>query len=400
MSKHNINYQDFDVEKIRLDFPILNQHVAEHQLIYLDSAATSQKPKVMIAALEEYYSQSNANVHRGVYQLSEKASNLYDMARQSVADFVNAANEKTIVFTRNCSEAINLIASSYAENELKPGDEILVSDLEHHSNLLPWQRVAKKTGAKLRIFNTTEDNLFDQNSFINALNSKTKIVAISHASNVTGTIMPVAEIVKLAHRQGAIVLIDGAQAAPHLVINMRELDCDFYAFSAHKMLGPMGLGVLYGKEELMNKMEPYQLGGGMIEDVEYQNVAAAVAFAASLAYLKKIGLEKIRQHEIKLSEYLLNALSKIDEVEIVGPRQATNRSGLLSFYHPRIHAHDFAEILNQEGIAVRAGFHCVRPLHRDRSWPATVRASYYLYNNQTELEKFVEAVKITINKLG
>ena len=388
-----------DVEKIKKDFPIFVNH---KELIYLDNAATSQKPQVVIDRIAEFYSNENANVHRGVYALSEQASEVYDLARKKIASFIGAKNSKEIIFTKGTTDSLNLVAHSYALKNLKKGDEILVTDFEHHSNFLPWQMICQKTGAILKILNSEEAGFISPKEWQNKLNKKTKIVAIAHASNVLGTISDIKKIAKMVHNFGAVLVVDGAQAVPHLSVNMQDLDCDFYAFSGHKMLGPMGIGVLYVKEEILAEMSPYQLGGGMIESVSLDkityasypekfeagtpNVAGAVALVAALDYLSAIGLSEIRGHEIELSKYLLNGLAKINKVKLLGTAEAKERTGLVSFYVDGIHAHDLSDFLAKNGIALRAGFHCAMPLHQSRHCTATLRVSYYLYNSEQDLK--------------
>lgn len=388
-----------DVKKIKADFPIFAKH---KDLIYLDSAATSQKPQIVINRITKFYSSENANVHRGVYPLSEQASEVYDLARKKVASFIGAKSSKEIIFTKGTTESLNLVAQSYVLEHLRKGDEILVADFEHHSNFLPWQMVCEKTGATLRILSSDESGFISQQEWQSKLGKKTKIVAIAHASNVLGTISDIKKIAKMVHSVGAVLVVDGAQAVPHLQADMQDLDCDFYAFSGHKMLGPMGIGVLYVKEEILAKMSPYQVGGGMIELISMNetiyadypekfeagtpNVAGAVALAKAIDYLSAIGLVEIRAHEIKLSEYLLDGLAKIKRVKLLGTASAKERTGLVSFYVEGIHAHDLSDFLAKNGLALRAGFHCSMPLHQSRSCGATLRASYYLYNNEQDLE--------------
>ena len=388
-----------DIKKIKADFPIFTNH---KDLIYLDNAATSQKPQIVIDRITKFYESENANVHRGIYPLSEQASETYEIARKKVANFIGAKNSKEIIFTKGTTESLNLVAQSYALEHLQKGDEILVADFEHHSNFLPWQMVCEKTGAILKILSSDESGFINQQEWQSKLGKKTKIVAIAHASNVLGTISDIKKIATMVHSVGAILVVDGAQAIPHLSVNVQDLDCDFYAFSGHKMLGPMGIGVLYVKEEILAKMSPYQLGGGMIEAVSLSevlyadypekfeagtpNVAEALALAEAIDYLSAIGLAEIRAHEIKLSEYLLNGLAKIKRIKLLGTASAKERTGLVSFYVEGIHAHDLSGFLAKKGLALRAGFHCAMPLHQSRSCEATLRASYYLYNSEQDLE--------------
>lgn len=402
-----------DSIKIKKDFPIFTNH---KELIYLDSAATSQKPQVVINRITEFYESENANVHRGVYSLSEKASEAYDLARKKVANFIGAKSNREIIFTKGATESLNLVAQSYALENVKIGDEILVADFEHHSNFLPWQMVCQKTGAILKILNSDEAGFINSQELQNKLNKKTKIVAIAHASNVSGTINDIKKIAKMVHNVGAVLAVDGAQAIPHLQVNVQDLDCDFYAFSGHKMLGPMGIGVLYVKEAILAKMSPYQLGGGMIESVSLDktiyadypekfeagtpNVEGAIALAEAIDYLSKIGLAEIRAHEIRLSEYLLNGLAKIKRVKLLGTASAKERTGLISFYVNGIHAHDLSDFLAKKGLALRAGFHCAMPLHQSRHCGATLRASYYLYNSEHDLESLLNNLEKAIAYYG
>ncbi len=402
-----------DVIKIKKDFPIFNNN---QDLIYLDNAATSQKPQAAIDRIAEFYSSENANVHRGVYPLSEQAGEAYDLTRQKVANFIGAKSSQEIIFTKGTTESLNLVAQSYALENLKIGDEIIVADFEHHSNFLPWQMLGKKTGATLKILNSDQSGFISQKEWQNKLSKKTKIVAIAHASNVLGTINHIKKIADMVHRVGAVLVVDGAQAIPHLQVNVQDLDCDFYAFSGHKMLGPMGIGVLYVKEAILAKMLPYQLGGGMIESVSMNetiyapypekfeagtpNVAGAVALAEAINYLSQIGLAEIRAHEIKLSEYLLNGLAKIKQIKLLGTANARERTGLVSFYVDGIHAHDLSDFLAKNGLALRAGFHCSMPLHQSRNCEATLRASYYLYNSEQDLEFLLSNLEKAIAYYG
>ncbi len=402
-----------DVTKIKADFPIFANH---KELIYLDNAATSQKPQVVIDRITKFYSNENANVHRGVYPLSEQAGEAYDLARNKIANFISAKSSKEIIFTKGTTDSLNLVAQSFVFENLKSGDEILVTDFEHHSNFLPWQNACEKTGAVLKILNSDKSGFVSRQEWQNKLNKKTKIVAIAHASNVLGTITDLKQIAKMVHSVGAVLVVDGAQAIPHLPVNVQDLDCDFYAFSGHKMLGPMGIGVLYVKEAILSKMSPYQLGGGMIESVSLAetiyadypekfeagtpNVEGVIALAAATDYLSKISLAEIRNHEIKLSEYLLNGLAKIKGVKLLGTAGAKERTGLVSFYVDGIHAHDLSDFLAKKGLALRAGFHCAMPLHQSRHCGATLRASYYLYNSEEDLKSLLNNLEKAIAYYG
>ena len=402
-----------DFAKIKKDFPIFTNH---QELIYLDNAATSQKPQIVIDRIAKFYSSENANVHRGLYPLSEQASEIYDLARKKVANFIGAKSSKEIIFTKGTTESLNLVAQSFALENVKIGDEILVTDFEHHSNFLPWQMICQKTGATLKILNSDESGFISQQEWQSKLSKKTKIVAIAHASNVLGTISDIKKIAKMVHSVGAVLVVDGAQAIPHLSVNMQDLDCDFYAFSGHKMLGSMGIGALYVREAILAKMPPYQLGGGMIESVAVDktiyapypekfeagtpNVVGAIALATAIDYLSAIGLAEIRAHEIKLSEYLLNGLAKMKQVKLLGTAAAAERTGLVSFYVDDIHAHDLSDFLAKKGLALRAGFHCAMPLHQSRHCTATLRASYYLYNSEQDLKSLLHNLEKAIAYYG
>jgi cysteine desulfurase/selenocysteine lyase len=402
-----------DVTQIKADFPIFTHH---RELVYLDSAATSHKPQVVLDALNDFYSLDNANVHRGVYELSERASQAFEDAREKVANFISAKSSLEIVFTKGTTESLNLIAYSYALSKLKVGDEVLVADFEHHSNFLPWLRVCQETGATLRILVSEESGQISQSEWQSKLSNKTKIVAIAHASNVLGTIQDIKKIAAMVHQFGAVLVVDGAQAIPHLAVNVNNLDFDFYVFSGHKMLAPMGIGVLYAKQSLLEEMSPYQLGGGMIESVKIDeviyadspskfeagtpDVAGAVALASAIDYLNSIGLSQIRDHEIMLSEYLLEKLSKIKRVKLFGNAPADQRTGLVSFSVEGIHAHDLSDFLAKQQVALRAGFHCAMPLHQNRSCGATLRASYYLYNQISDLDALLENLEKAIAYYG
>jgi cysteine desulfurase/selenocysteine lyase len=365
--------------------------------------------------LLDFYTHSNANVHRGIYELSDRASGLYEQARARVARFLGAAVEE-IVFTSGTTAALNLVAYSYGSQVLKAGDEILVADFEHHSSLLPWQRVAAQTGAVLRMVTSDDNGQIALDVWKNSITAMTKVVVVAHASNVLGTITDIRSLADLVHRVGAVLVVDGAQAAPHLAVDVHKLDCDFYAMSAHKMLGPMGVGALYAKSALLEKMVPYQVGGGMIEEVTATTdifatgpakfeagtppVAEAIAWVAALDYLEAVGLEAIRQHEVALSEFLLAELQTIKGLRILGPKQASQRTGLVSVAVEGVHAHDLADYLSREQIAVRAGFHCAMPLHRNQHCGATLRTSYYLYNDKQDLVRFIDQLHKAINYYG
>ncbi len=398
-----------DIEKIRKDFPILSEVFTgargeEKRLVYLDNGATTQKPRQVIEALVNYYRHQNANVHRGIHKLAERATRAFEESREKVARFINAPSTKEIVFTRGTTEAINLIASGWGRKFIKAGDEILLTEMEHHSNLIPWQLLAKETGARLRFIPFLEDGTLDFSQIDTLLNERTRLVAMVHMSNVFGTINPVRGIIQKAHALGIPVLLDGAQSVPHLPVNVQELDCDFLAFSGHKMCGPTGIGVLYGKAQYLEAMDPYQGGGEMISsvwldhakwnDIPHKfeagtpNIAGAVGLAAAIDYLMNLGMENITRYEQKITTYALSRMKEIKGMRIFG--KAPERGGVISFYLGNIHPHDMAQFLDREGIAVRAGHHCAQPVMRKLNLPATTRASFYFYNTFKEVDILVE----------
>ncbi|WP_088041338.1 cysteine desulfurase [Bacillus sp. EAC] len=394
-----------DVKAIREAFPILNQEVNGHPLVYLDSAATSQKPVQVIEAVANYYREYNSNVHRGVHTLGTKATDAYEGAREKVRNFINASSIEEIIFTRGTTTAINTVAASYGRANLKAGDEIVISYMEHHSNIIPWQQVAKATGATLRYLPLEEDGSISVESARATINSNTKIVAIMYVSNVLGSINPVKEIAAIAHQNGAIMLVDGAQSTPHMKVDVRDLDCDFYAFSGHKMCAPTGIGVLYGKKQLLENMEPIEFGGEMIDFVDLQDstwkelpwkfeggtpiIAGAVGLGAAIDFLTEIGMDNIEKHEHEIADYALEQLSSVEGVTIYGPK---HRAGLVTFNVEDVHPHDVATVLDVEGIAVRAGHHCAQPLMRWLKVSATARASFYLYNTKEDVDAFVRGL--------
>ncbi|PFM81705.1 cysteine desulfurase [Bacillus sp. AFS077874] len=394
-----------DVKAIREAFPILNQEVNGHPLIYLDSAATSQKPVQVIEAVANYYKEYNSNVHRGVHTLGTKATDAYEGARDKVRKFINASSIEEIIFTRGTTTAINTVAASYGRTNLKAGDEIVISYMEHHSNIIPWQQVAKATGATLKYLPLEEDGSISVEQAKATINSNTKIVAIMYVSNVLGSINPVKEIAAIAHQHGAIMLVDGAQSTPHMKVDVQDLDCDFYAFSGHKMCAPTGIGVLYGKKHLLENMEPIEFGGEMIDFVDLQDstwkelpwkfeggtpiIAGAVGLGAAIDFLTEIGMENIEKHEHEIANYALEQLSTVKGVTIYGPK---HRAGLVTFNVEDVHPHDVATVLDVEGIAVRAGHHCAQPLMRWLKVSATARASFYLYNTKEDVDAFVRGL--------
>ena len=397
----------YDVQAIRADFPILQRRIGSYPLIYLDNAATSQKPRQVIEALVHYYEFSNANVHRGLHTLAEEATEAYETARAKVARFIGAEPE-SLVFTRNTTEAINLVAYAWGLANLREGDVVVLSEMEHHSNIVPWQLVARLTGAKLHYVPFTSDGELDSDALEQTLRLEPKLVAITHVSNVLGTVNPVEEITRKAHEAGARVLVDGAQAVPHKPVDVRRIGCDFYAFSGHKMLAPTGIGALYARRELLEQMPPFMGGGSMIRKVTHAsstwadvptkleagtpNIADAVALGAAVDYLQAVGMEAIQQHERQLTEEALRLLDGEEDIEIYGPRNASRRCGLVSFNFKHVHPHDAAQILDQRGIAIRAGHHCCQIIMRKLDVTATARASFYLYNTIEEVRTFWKAL--------
>ena len=394
----------FDVERIRHDFPILHRTVRGGKpLVYLDNAATTQKPQAMIDRIVRYYAEENSNVHRGVHYLSEVATAAYEDARGTVKRFINARSEKEIVFTRGTTESINLVASSWGRQNVRAGDEVLISAIEHHSNIVPWQLLCDEKGAKLRVVPVSDAGELLLDEYAKLLTKRTKIVAFGHASNALGTINPIRKMIAMAHANGSIVLIDGAQGVPHLTVDVRELDCDFYAFSAHKVYGPTGTGVLYGKEALLDAMPPYQGGGDMILSVSFEkttynalpykfeagtpNIAGVIGMATALDYVSSVGLPNIAEHEQDLLSYATAGLQEIEGLRIFGT--AAEKASVISFTLEGVHPHDIGTILDQEGIAVRTGHHCAQPLMMRFNVPATGRASFGLYNTREEADALV-----------
>lgn len=395
-----------DVEKIRKDFPILDQIVNDEPLVYLDNAATTQKPKAVLEAVNRYYQEDNANVHRGVHTLAERATASYEAARETVRRFINASSTKEVLFTRGTTTGLNWIGR-FAEEILEEGDEVLISIMEHHSNILPWQEACRKTGAKL-VYAYLKDGGLDLEDFREKLTDRTKFVSIIHASNVLGVINPIQELAQLAHEKGAIMVVDGAQSVPHMKIDVQKLDADFFVFSGHKMAGPTGIGVLYGKEHYLNQMSPVEFGGEMIDFVYEQsatwkelpwkfeagtpNMAGAIGLAAAIDYLEAIGMDAIEHHEQELIAYVFPKLQAIEGLKIYGSQDLAKRSGVISFNLGNLHPHDLATALDYEGVAVRAGHHCAQPLIQYLEVPATARASFYLYNTKEDCDKLVEAL--------
>ncbi len=399
-----------DVDRVRKDFPVLEREVHGMPLAYLDNAATSQKPRAVIDALTHYYSSYNANIHRGVHTLSEEATVAYEAARDEVRDFIRAPSSEEIVFTRGTTEAINLVAQSYLRPRVREGDEILISQMEHHSNIVPWQLVREQTGAVLKVVPINERGEIELEQFSNLLGPRTRLVALAHVSNALGTINPVQEMVQLARERGVPVLLDGAQAVPHLPVDVQELGCDFYAFSGHKMYAPTGIGALYGRRELLEEMGPYQGGGEMILSVTFEktiynrvphkfeagtpNIAAAIGLGTAIEYLLGLDLQAVRAHEDEVLEYATEEVSKVPSVRLIGT--AASKTGVLSFLLGEIHAHDVGTVLNQEGIAVRTGHHCAQPVMDRFGVTATARASFAVYNTTEEVDRLVQGLHRTL----
>ncbi|MFT8321944.1 MAG: cysteine desulfurase [Bacillus sp. (in: firmicutes)] len=400
-----------NIQNIRQYFPILNQEVNGHPLVYLDSAATSQKPVQVIEAIDKYYREYNSNVHRGVHTLGTKATDGYEGAREKVKNFLNAKSVEEIIFTRGTTTALNTVAQSYAMANLKEGDEIIITPMEHHSNIIPWQQVAKRTGATLKYFPLQNDGTLSITDVEATITNSTKLVSVTCVSNVLGVINPVKEIAAIAHKYGAVLVVDAAQGAPHMKIDVQDIDCDFLGFSGHKMCGPTGIGVLYGKKHLLEKMEPIEFGGEMIDFVGlYEStwkelpwkfeggtpiIAGAIGLGAAIDFLQEIGLDTIIEHEHKLAAYALEKMSTINGLTIYGPNSAENRAGVITFNIEDVHPHDVATVLDAEGIAVRAGHHCAQPLMKWLNVSATARASFYLYNSEDEIDKLVDGISKT-----
>lgn len=397
-----------DATEIKKLFPILNQEVNGHPLVYLDSAATSQKPVSVIEAMETYYRQYNSNVHRGVHTLGTKATDQYEGAREKVRAFIKASSTEEVIFTRGTTTALNTIAYSYGRANVQQDDEIVITPMEHHSNIIPWQQLAKATGAKLKYLPMQEDGTLALDEIKKHITSKTKIVAITHVSNVLGVVNPIKEIAKIAHDHGAVLVVDGAQSTPHMKIDVQELDCDFFTFSAHKMCGPTGIGVLYGKKHLLEEMEPVEFGGEMIDFVGlYEStwkelpwkfeggtpiIAGAIGLGAAIDFLEEVGMDRILEHEHQLVAYALEKMSAIDGLTIYGPKDPLNRAGLITFNLDDVHPHDAATVLDAEGIAVRAGHHCAQPLMKWLNVSSTARASFYLYNTETDIDRLAASL--------
>ena len=402
----------FDDGSIRGDFPILRQHVHNRPLVYLDNAATTQKPQVVIDRVTQFYTDENANVHRGVHWLSDRATNAFEEARTLAGRFLSASESREIVFVRGTTEAINLVAGTFGRTRVGPGDEVVISAMEHHSNIVPWQILCEQQGARLRIIPITDKGELDLDAYATLLSDRTRIVSVVHVSNVLGTVNPIEEIVRLAHRRGIPVLVDGAQAVAHLAVNVQTLGCDFYAFSGHKMFGPTGIGVLYGTSAMLESMPPYQSGGEMIRSVSFErsvynvppyrfeagtpDIAGAVGLAAAIGYVTGIGFDRITRVERQLLEYATGALSQLPGVRVIGA--AVERAGVISFVVDGVHPHDVGTVLDREGVAIRTGHHCCQPLMERLGVPATARASLALYNNHDDIDALLAALQ-TVQEL-
>ncbi|MFD2629016.1 cysteine desulfurase [Oceanobacillus kapialis] len=402
-----------DVNAIRQEFPILHQEVNGHPLVYLDSSATSQKPRSVIEAVDAYYRNDNSNVHRGVHTLGTRATENYEGAREKVRNFINAESTKQVIFTRGTTTALNTVAHSYGRANLSEGDEIVLTQMEHHSNIIPWQQVAKATGAQLKYIPLQPDGTITLEDAAETITANTKIVAIGHVSNVLGTVNPIKEIADIAHKHDAILVVDGAQGAPHMKIDVQALNCDFYAFSGHKMCAPTGIGVLYGRKSLLENMEPFEFGGEMIDFVNLYDstwkdlpwkfeggtpiIAGAIGLGAAIDFLNEVGMDNITEHEQKVVSYAMEKLHTIDGIKIFGPEK---RAGLITFNLDDVHPHDTATVLDAEGIAVRAGHHCAQPLMRWLEVSATARASFYLYNTEEDVDRLVNGLLKTKEYFG
>jgi len=400
------------LENIREDFPILHQKINGEELVYLDNAASTQKPKAVINAIKDYYENDHSNVHRGVHTLSVRATEAYENAREKVSQFVNSPNKNQIIFTKGTTESINLIAGSLT-NLIEKNDEILITAMEHHSNIVPWQELCKRTGAILKIIPINDNGEILIDKYTEMVTNKTKLVSVVHLSNTLGTINPIEEIIDTAKLNNAITVIDGAQSAGHLLVDVQELDCDFYLFSGHKVFGPTGIGVLYGKENILNQIDPYQFGGEMILKVTFDettynglphkfeagtpNIAGAVGIGASIDFINSLDRELCHQYEMSLHDYALEKLEQFDDIRIIG--KSSKKSAIISFVIDGIHPHDIGTIINQKGIAVRTGHHCTMPLMDFYGIPGTVRASFSIYNNHAEVDKLIDAINLAIKML-
>ncbi|HLQ39887.1 MAG TPA: cysteine desulfurase [Tetragenococcus sp.] len=400
-----------DAKKIRKDFPILDQIVNDEELVYLDNAATSQKPEAVLQRIEDYYHRDNANVHRGVHTLAERATKSYEASREKVRQLLNAKETAEVLFTRGTTTSLNWVARSYGDAFVKAGDEIVITVMEHHSNVVPWQQLAKRKKAVLKYISLNDEGMLDMDDAKKQITDQTAIVSVAHASNVLGVINPIKELAQIAHQHGAVLVADGAQAAPHMPVDVQALDVDFYALSAHKMCGPTGIGALYGKRQWLEKMEPVEFGGEMIDFVHAfdstwtelpwkfeagtPNIAGGIGFGAAIDYLNQIGLDEVHQHEADLVSYVLPKLQAIEGLKIYGPQDPQKHTGVIAFNLDNLHPHDVATALDMEGVAVRAGHHCAQPLLSYLDVSATTRASFYFYNTKEDADRLVEAIKAT-----
>ena len=397
-----------DIQKIKNDFPILQREINGHRLVYLDSGASTQKPIEVINAHNEFFKTINSNIHRGLHTLAEESTNAYEKTRSHIATFLGGVNTSEIIFTAGTTESINLVAYTWGEVNISEGDEIVLTEMEHHANLVPWVMLAKRKNAIIKRIPITDEGRLDLTNINDIITEKTKLVALTHMSNVLGTINPIKEIAKITHSNNALILVDGAQAVPHLPVDLLDLDVDFYAFSSHKMLGPTGVGVLYGKEDLLDKMPPFNMGGEMISEVSFDritwaelphkfeagtpNIAGVVTFNTALTYLENLGMENIHAYETKLTSYTIKKLLQIDGLTIQGPNNTLNRGGAISFTDKDLHPHDISTFLDSKGIAIRAGHHCAQTLMRSMGIIASARASLYLYNDEADIDKLYDAL--------
>ena len=402
-----------DVNRIRKDFPILSRTIYGKPLVYLDNAATSQKPTSVIQSLVDYYESYNSNIHRGVHTLSMEATDRHEDARSKCTRFIGAKEDKSLIMVRNTTEAINLVAQTWGKHNISAGDEILTTHMEHHSNLVPWQKLAEQNGASLQFIELDEDGMLNLSNIDDLITERTKLLALTHMSNVLGTINPVKELTAVAHKMGAKVLIDGAQSVPHMKVDVTDLDCDFFAFSGHKMLAPTGIGVLYVKPEILESMEPFLFGGDMVSQVwddtatwndlpwKFEagtpNIADLIGLGAAIDYLESLGMDQVREHEMALTGYALEQFDRLIDIKVFGPKDLSKRGGVISFHSDDVHPHDMGTMLDREGIAIRTGHHCAMPLTRKLSVAATARASFYIYNTEEEVDKLTSAITATLD---
>ena len=402
-----------DVNHIRKDFPILSRTIYGKPLVYLDNAATSQKPTSVIQSLVDYYESYNSNIHRGVHTLSMEATDRHEDARSKCTRFIGAKEDKSLIMVRNTTEAINLVAQTWGKHNISAGDEILTTHMEHHSNLVPWQKLAEQNGASLQFIELDEDGMLNLSNIDDLITERTKLLALTHMSNVLGTINPVKELTAVAHKMGAKVLIDGAQSVPHMKVDVTDIDCDFFAFSGHKMLAPTGIGVLYVKPEILESMEPFLFGGDMVSQVwddtatwndlpwKFEagtpNIADLIGLGAAIDYLESLGMDQVREHEMALTGYALEQFDRLNGIKVFGPKDLSKRGGVISFHSDDVHPHDMGTMLDREGIAIRTGHHCAMPLTRKLSVVATARASFYIYNTEEEVDKLTSAITATLD---